>query len=173
VPGNVPGAGPGAQRGAARHDPDDPGFDAPQGEPLRAGPALVRVSTAISDIYDQVSAHHGLTRQQSRMLFVLHARPTNMLGLGAELNLVKSTMTGVVARMEDAGWVQRTADPRDRRNAVLTLTPEGAQLAGRFQTEMGRRMLDIIAPLDADDRALLGSLLSRVIQRIEELHPPE
>jgi len=167
---------PEAQRGAGRPDPyhpDDPGFDAPPGEPLRAGPALIRVSTAISDLYDRVSAHHGLTRQQSRMLFVLHAHPTNMLGLGSELNLVKSTMTGVVARMEEAGWVQRAADPRDRRNALLTLTPAGVELAARFQSEMGSRMLEIIAPLDADDRAVLGSLLSRVIQRIEELHPPE
>jgi DNA-binding MarR family transcriptional regulator len=82
-------------------------------------------------------------------------------------------MTGVVARMEEAGWVQRTVDPRDRRNAVLTLTPEGTALASQFQHEMGRRMLEVIAPLDGDDRALLGSLLSRVIARIEELLPPE
>lgn len=155
------------------NDPDDPGFDAPDTEPLRAGPALVRVSSAISDIYDQVSARYGLTRQQSRMLFVLHTRPSNMLGLGAELHLVKSTMTGVVARMEEAGWVVRSVDPRDRRNAVLTLTTEGAELASRFEREMGRRMLEVIAPLDGEDRILLGSLLSRVIQRIEYLLPAE
>ena len=154
-------------------DPDDPGFDAPSEEPLRAGPALVRVSTAISGIYDEVSAHHGLTRQQSRLLFVLHRHPTNMLGLGAELNLVKSTMTGVVARMEEAGWVQRSEDPRDRRNAVLTLTPEGDTVAARFEHEMGTRMLELLQPLDADDRAALGSLLSRVMQRAEELLPSE
>ena len=163
----------GVHDGGARADPDDPGFDAPPSEPLRAGPALVRVSSAISDIYDQVSSRYGLTRQQSRMLFVLHTRPSNMLGLGAELHLVKSTMTGVVARMEEAGWVLRSVDPRDRRNAVLTLTAEGAELASQFEHEMGRRMLEVIAPLDGDDRAMLGSLLSRVIQRIEELLPPE
>lgn len=163
-----------AQRSAAgRPDPDDPGFDAPPDEPLRAGPALIRVSSAISDIYDQVSSQYGLTRQQSRLLFVLHTRPSNMLGLGAELHLVKSTMTGVVARMEDAGWVMRTADPRDRRNAVLSLTEQGAALASQFEREMGRRMLEVIAPLNGDQRAVLGSLLSRVIARIEELLPPE
>lgn len=143
------------------------------GEPLRAGPALIRVSTAVSSIYDEVSAHHGLTRQQSRMLFVLHTRPSNMLGLGAELRLVKSTMTGVVARMENAGWIQRAADPRDRRNTVLTLTAEGAELAAQFEDEMGHRMLELLAPLDGVDRATLGALLSRVIERVEELLPPE
>ena len=133
----------------------------------------MRVSTAVSAIYDEVSAHHGLTRQQSRLLFVLHTRPSNMLGLGAELHLVKSTMTGVVARMEEAGWVQRTDDPRDRRNAVLTLTAEGDRLAARFEHEMGTRMLELLQPLDGGDRAALGSLLSRVMKRVEELLPPE
>ncbi len=96
-----------------------------------------------------------------------------MLGLGAELRLGKSTMTGVVARMEAAGWVQRSPDPRDRRNALLTPTAAGADLATRFEHDMRDRVLDLLAPLDAADRNALGSLLSRVMARAEELLPPE
>jgi DNA-binding MarR family transcriptional regulator len=106
-------------------------------------------------------------------LFVLHTRPTNMLGLGAELRLGKSTMTGVVARMEAAGWVQRSPDPRDRRNVILTPTAVGADLAVRFESEMRDRMLELLAPLDGADRDALGLLLSKVIERAEELLPPE
>ncbi len=100
----------------------------------------------VSDAYDEVSARNGLTRQQARLLFVLHARPSNMLGLGAHLHLSKSTMTGVVARMEAAGWVHRTVDSRDRRNALVTPT-----------REIGT----------------LGGLLSRVLESADELLPPE
>jgi DNA-binding MarR family transcriptional regulator len=114
-----------------------------------------------------------LTRQQSRLLFVLHARPSNMLGLGAELRLGKSTMTGVVARMEAAGWVHRTPDPRDRRNALLTPTDAGAGLATRFEHELRDRVLALLDPLDGHDRDVLGALLSRVLNRVEELLPPE
>ncbi len=96
-----------------------------------------------------------------------------MLGLGAELRLGKSTMTGVVARMEAAGWVRRTPDPRDRRNALLTPTDAGAELATRFETELRDRVLELLAPLDEDDRGVLGALLSRVLQRAEDLLPPE
>jgi DNA-binding MarR family transcriptional regulator len=131
------------------------------------------VSSAVSDIYDEISARHGLTRQQSRLLFVLHTRPSNMLGLGSELRLGKSTMTGVVARMEAAGWVRRSLDPRDRRNALLTPTAAGATLAEAFEHEMRDRILELLAPLDGDDRAVLGALLSRVMARAEELLPPE
>jgi DNA-binding MarR family transcriptional regulator len=116
---------------------------------------------------------HGLTRQQSRMLFVLHVRPSNMLGLGAELRLGKSTMTGVVARMETAGWVQRAPDPRDRRNILLTTTPAGAALAKRFERELRDQVLALLSPLESEDREALGALLSRVLRRAEELLPPE
>ena len=104
---------------------------------------------------------------------MLHARPSNMLGLGAELRLGKSTMTGVVARMEAAGLVHRTPDPRDRRNALLTPTQAGAELAVRFERELRDRVLELLAPLADDDRDALGDLLSRVLQRVEELLPPE
>ena len=104
---------------------------------------------------------------------MLHARPSNVLGLGAELRLGKSTMTGVIARMEAAGWVRRTPDPRDRRNALLTPTDVGAELAVRFERELRDRVLDLLAPLDGEDRDALGALLSRVLQRAEELLPPE
>ena len=96
-----------------------------------------------------------------------------MLGLGAELRLGKSTMTGVVARMEAAGWVRRTPDPRDRRNALLTPTAAGAALAVRFERELRDRVLALLAPLADGDRDTLGALLSRVLQRAEELLPPE
>ena len=96
-----------------------------------------------------------------------------MLGLGAELRLGKSTMTGVVARMETAGWVQRAPDPRDRRNALLTLTALGEQLAEAFEHDISHRVLELLEPIGADDRLVLGALLSRILTRAEELLPPE
>ena len=104
---------------------------------------------------------------------MLHLCPSNMLGLGAELRLGKSTMTGVVARMEAAGWVQRSPDPRDRRNALLAPTEAGAKLATRVEHELRDRVLELLAPLADDERDTLGALLSRVLQRAEELLPPE
>ena len=96
-----------------------------------------------------------------------------MLGLGAELRLGKSTMTGVVARMEAAGWVHRSPDPRDRRNALLAPTEAGAELATQVEHELRDRVLELLATLADDDRDTLGALLSRVLQRAEELLPPE
>jgi DNA-binding MarR family transcriptional regulator len=143
------------------------------GDGLGAGPALIRTATAVGDVYDEVSESLGLTRQQARLLFVLARRPRNMLGLGAVLGLGKSTMTGVVARMESAGLVERAPDPDDRRHLVVTPTARGAELAERFETELRERVVALLAGLDDGEQVALGVLLSRVMVRAEELRPVE
>lgn len=45
--------------------------------------------------------------------------------VGAELLCVKSTITRLVDRLEEAGLVQRTPDPDDRRAQRVILTPRG------------------------------------------------
>jgi DNA-binding MarR family transcriptional regulator len=143
------------------------------GEPLGAGPALIRTATAVADVYDEVSEGLGLTRQQARLLFVLARRPTNMLGLGAVLGLGKSTMTGVVARMASAGLVERAPDPDDRRHLVVTPTARGVELARRVEDELRARVTALLDGLDSGEQAVLGELLSRVMVRAEELRPTE
>ncbi|HWD83323.1 MAG TPA: MarR family transcriptional regulator [Kribbella sp.] len=135
----------------------------PKQKALAAGPALIRAATAVTEEYERISSELGLTMQQARLLFVLHRQPTNMLGLGSALRLTKSTMTGVVARMEAAGLVVRVPDETDRRNFVVTPTERGAQVAEEFErllrTEV-RRMLQVLDPAERDT---LADLLSTVI----------
>jgi MarR family transcriptional regulator, 2-MHQ and catechol-resistance regulon repressor len=48
--------------------------------------------------------------------------------LAAELFVDKSTASRVVALLEERGWLQRAADPRDARALRLQLTAEGSAL---------------------------------------------
>jgi DNA-binding MarR family transcriptional regulator len=130
---------------------------------LAAGPALIRAATAVTEVYERISSDLGLTMQQARLLFILHRQPTNMLGLGSALRLTKSTMTGVVARMEAAGLVVRVPDEADRRNFVVTPTELGADVAEEFERRLRtevRRMLQVLEPAE---RETLGALLTAVI----------
>jgi DNA-binding MarR family transcriptional regulator len=56
---------------------------------------------------------------------------------------------------------------------LLAPTEAGAELATRVEHELRDRVLELMAPLADDDRDALGTLLSRVLQRAEELLPPE
>jgi DNA-binding MarR family transcriptional regulator len=142
-------------------------------EPLDADAALIRAATTVADLYAEVSGSLGVSTQQARLLWVLVRRPSNMLGLGAILRLGKSTMTGVVARMEDAGLVTRSPDPDDRRHLIVAPTPRGTELAVRLELGLRERVHGLLTGLDDDDRDRLARILSRVIERAEELPPPE
>jgi DNA-binding MarR family transcriptional regulator len=135
---------------------------------LAAGPALIRAATAVTEVYERVSSDLGLTMQQARLLFILHRQPTNMLGLGSALRLTKSTMTGVIARMESAGLVVRVPDEADRRNFVVTPTDHGAEVAEEFERRLRTEVRRMLQVLDPAERETLGALLTTVIAGHED-----
>jgi DNA-binding MarR family transcriptional regulator len=132
-------------------------------KPLAVGPALIRASTGVTEHYERISSELGLTTQQARLLFILHRQPTNMLGLGSALRLTKSTMTGVIARMESSGLVVRVPDPADRRNFVVTPTDLGADLAEEFEHRLRTEVRRMLRVLDPAERDTLATLLTKVI----------
>ena len=135
---------------------------------LAAGPALIRAATAVTEVYERISSDLGLTMQQARLLFILHRQPTNMLGLGSALRLTKSTMTGVVARMESAGLVVRVPDEADRRNFVVTPTDHGTEVAEEFERRLRTEVRRMLQVLDPGERETLGALLTAVIAGHED-----
>lgn len=48
--------------------------------------------------------------------------------LGEKTLITKGTLTGVVDRLVDRGWVERTAHDSDRRCQIIRLTPAGEAL---------------------------------------------
>lgn len=72
-------------------------------------------------------------------------RALGTVELGALVGLTSGSATGLVDRLEAAGQVRRTPDPRDRRRLILTVTDEARS---RVLTELG--------PLDAALQRLVG-----------------
>ena len=73
---------------------------------------------------------HGLTAAQYNVLNVLapHADGLSQRELSDLLVVDRSNVTGLLDRMEKAGWVQRADDPADRRVYRVTLTSAGRRL---------------------------------------------
>jgi DNA-binding MarR family transcriptional regulator len=72
----------------------------------------------------------GLTGAQYNVLNVLAGRKAGMSQreLSEALVVDRSNVTGLLDRMERAGWVRRADDPKDRRVYRVTLTASGRQL---------------------------------------------
>jgi DNA-binding MarR family transcriptional regulator len=72
----------------------------------------------------------GVTEAQFNVLNVLANAPTGLSQreLGDVLVVDRSNVTGLLDRMEKAGWVRREGHPRDRRIHRVMLTTKGRQL---------------------------------------------
>jgi DNA-binding MarR family transcriptional regulator len=77
----------------------------------------------------------GLTAAQYNVLNVLAAHDTGISQreLSDVLVVDRSNVTGLLGRMERAGWVKRSDDAADRRVYRVTLTPSGRKLWQRTQ----------------------------------------
>jgi MarR family transcriptional regulator, temperature-dependent positive regulator of motility len=109
-----------------------------------------------------------VTSVQYAALAALQQMPgVNQRALGDELDVDRSTIADLVARLVRNGMIERTNDPIDKRSYVLYLTDEGTkQLAAlRPRVEKVERMLT--AALTSQERAELRRLLSLLLTERE------
>lgn len=83
--------------------------------------------------FEACSATHiralGLTPPQFDVIATLGNTPgMTSTELGEKTLITKGTLTGVVDRLADRGWVERVAHGSDRRCQIIRLTKSGAAL---------------------------------------------
>ena len=87
--------------------------------------------------------------------------------LAARERIQRPTATRVLARLEEAGLVARTADPSDRRSSLLAITPEGEALLAsareRKDVYLAQR-LDRLSPEDLAALQRAAGILERMLE---------
>jgi len=80
----------------------------------------------------------------------------------------RPTATRVIARLEEAGLAERTADAADGRSHLVSATPQGKallhRLRGRKNAYLARRMRE----LDPDEQATLAQAAAILERLLEE-----
>ena len=107
----------------------------------------------------------GVTAAQSRVLAVLHyaAGPMKPSLVATLLFQETQSITGVINRVEERGWVERTPDPHDHRAIGLALSESGRKLAAEI-VEVMRELYDELfaAALGATERRQVEAGLQKV-----------
>ncbi|MED7954255.1 MarR family winged helix-turn-helix transcriptional regulator [Kitasatospora sp. NPDC058406] len=95
----------------------------------------------------------SLPMAQVELLQTLAAAPLRVGELAARQRLAPNTVSGLVGKLLEAGFVDRQADPGDRRTARIALTPAGRRQLDDWQHAHERRIataLDALTPADRD-----------------------
>src|SRR6476659_4465250 len=111
----------------------------------------------------------GITMSQAKVLYVVMAAgELRMSELAARLGIGSSSASGLADRLVELELLTRHDDPADRRQVMVTTTPEAVALLERFRELNQRQLRELLMRLDPDeldvvDRSL--DVLGRAIDR--------
>ncbi|MCT9088340.1 MarR family transcriptional regulator [Streptomyces sp. ASQP_92] len=100
--------------------------------------------------------------QELLMMYLWDAGATRQSELIKLLGLDPSTVTKMLQRLEQAGYVRRAPDPGDRRASLVEPTDDGCVLHERVRDAWTELEEQTLAGLDEGERAELARLLGKV-----------
>jgi len=93
---------------------------------------LQRAARALARRFDDALRPIGLTNGQfSLMISLNRPEPPGMASVASLLGMDRTTLTAALKPLQRRGLVKITADPKDRRGRIMTLTAKGRNLLVR------------------------------------------
>lgn len=125
--------------------------------------ALAQTAFVTMGELQRLAAEHDLSLTQLRVCGILRDRRLRMTALADYLGLEKSTMTGLVARAEKRGLLERAPSAEDGRAVEVFLSEAGKALAAQLTTKMRAALAPLVAHLGTADQRRLLDLLQRLL----------
>jgi DNA-binding MarR family transcriptional regulator len=117
-------------------------------------------------LYKDFDAHvraAGLSSIEWRVLATLHdGAPLTVSQLAHEILSKQPTVTKLVQRMSEQGWVALQADPADQRRTLVAATTAGKRLARPLVEQARAHEAAMLRALAASEKAALKKLLAKL-----------
>src|ERR1700729_641293 len=140
--------------------------------PSAAGPSVINAEGGVIDVTRLRVALARLSRRLRRhelagltptplaaLSTVEQAGPLRLGDLAAAEGIAPSTLTRMVAVLEELGYVRRDADPRGARGATPAITPEGHETLEQLREEGNALLTKWLAMLSPEQRTALAAAL--------------
>ncbi len=141
---------------------------------IEIGYRLADNSRQLRRLFDERVRSLGLTGPQARLLLSLERYPKENQAFYAErLEIEPITLTRIVDRLEDAGWIERKSDPADRRARILHLTDKSRGIVARLTASVDALFEEMLEGVDPAERVTFANLLERIATNIIAARQPE
>jgi DNA-binding MarR family transcriptional regulator len=94
--------------------------------------------------------------------------PRRVTELAASEGVAQPSMTALVSALERDGLVERRADPRDKRAALVTVTDAGRDLVARRRRVGAGLVTSTLDELSEDERSALADAVD-ALRRVREI----
>ena len=118
-------------------------------------------------------AEYNLTRSQMDVLIVLKINEkknieTNQKDIEKALSLKNPTVTGILDRLEDKGYINRNVSSKDKRLKQITLTSASNEILLKSRNHAKKIEEKILSPLSDEEKDELLKLLDKIKINIKE-----
>lgn len=127
--------------------------------------ALLQAREAAMGFFRPQLNQHGLTEQQWRVIRILKQVPEHQLEsheLADIACILRPSLTGVLVRLEKAGYVKRWKPATDQRRLCVGLTDQGHTLFDAMSDEMNHQYQRIQRQLGKENYRTLMELLQQL-----------
>src|SRR5467141_2170331 len=85
-----------------------------------------------------------------------------MSAIAQKMGHTTAAASGLVARLENLGYVTRASAPRDRRKVMVCITAKGSALVRRIREEMVGNLMKILNHLTPDEQKAWLQIYSKI-----------
>ena len=134
------------------------------------GYTITDVGRMLRTVFERRVRDLGLTRAQWIVIARLHRRPgLSQSEIADIIEIEKASAGRLIDRMQAKGWLERRADPADRRINRLHLTAEAERLHTLIWPLADATVDDALSALSQVERRRLSELLLKMKGRLQEL----
>ena len=127
--------------------------DHPDDEHPPLGFLVVRIAEAVDRAFVAALADLGLKPRELRLLVLVDRAPgLNQRDLARQLEVDAGNLVSVLDRLDAEGLLKRTRDASDRRQRLLSLTPNGQRVLAAAHRATAAVETDVFAGLPASRR---------------------
>lgn len=127
------------------------------------GYLLGQANHALYKDFDSHVRAAGLSSIEWRVLATLHdSEPLTVSQLAHEVLSKQPTVTKLVQRMVEQGWVELLADPADQRRTLVAVTTAGKRLVRPLLEKARTHEAEMLRSLAASEQASLKKLLAKL-----------
>ncbi|WP_333815279.1 MarR family winged helix-turn-helix transcriptional regulator [Tabrizicola sp.] len=138
----------------------------------KLGPLLQDATRRIWTRFEQRTASHGLSAAQWRLLgHVLREGPSTQTALATLLEVEPISVSRLIDRMEQGGWLHREPHPDDRRARIVVASDKARRIGPEAKEIVAALYDEALAGLSDDDRRVLQAALVKIIENLKATDP--
>ena len=140
-------------------------------EQFKIGKILKIVSNYMDKDMNNCLSDYNITRSQMGILIYIQVAEcknieANQVDIEKEFNLKNPTVTGIINRLEEKGYIKRVRSDKDKRYNKLELTESGREILNKGKRKAEENEEKLLKILTQDEVNELKRILTKIVNNI-------